>query len=222
MLEIDFNLAGGRAPALLFIGAHADDIEIGCGGTVVELLRRLPGTQVHWVVLSSENGRDREARKAARALLKGAGSVDLRIEAFRGAYFPAQFADLKDYFESLKRAVQPDAVFCHCRDELHQDHRIVGELAWNTFRDHLILEYEIPKYDGGLGTPQLYVPLSAATMKRKLAVLMASFPSQQGKSWFTPETFQGLARLRGVECNASSGYAEAFYTRKLVLRGGRR
>jgi LmbE family N-acetylglucosaminyl deacetylase len=220
MLDLAFNLPGGRPPVLLFIGAHADDIEIGCGGAVVELLKRHPGAQVHWVVLSSENGRDREARKAARALLKGAGSVDLRIEGFRGAYFPAEFAAIKDYFESLKRAARPDVVFCHGRDELHQDHRIVGELAWNTFRDHLILEYEIPKYDGGLGTPQLYVPLSATAMKRKLAVLMDAFPSQHCKRWFTPETFQGLARLRGLECNAASGYAEAFYARKLLLGGG--
>lgn len=205
---------------LLFIGAHADDIEIGCGGTVVELLRRHPQSQVHWVVLSSENGRDREARKAARALLRGAGSVNVRIESFRGAYFPSEFSAIKDYFESLKRSVQPDVMFSHCRDELHQDHRIVGELAWNTFRDHLILEYEIPKYDGGLGTPQLYVPLAAPSMKRKLAALLDAFPSQHGKRWFTRETFQGLARLRGIECNAPSGYAEAFYARKLVLGGG--
>ncbi len=220
MLALDLALPARRPPVLLFVGAHADDIEIGCGGTVLELLRRYRGAQVHWVVLSSENGRDREARKAARALLRNAGRAELHIESFRGAYFPAEFVALKDYFESLKRSVHPDVVFSHCRDELHQDHRIVGELAWNTFRDHLILEYEIPKYDGGLGTPQLYVPLAAATMKRKLDVLMDAFPSQQGKRWFTPETFSGLARLRGIECNATSGYAEAFFARKMVLGGG--
>lgn len=221
MLDLAFNLPAGRSPVLLFIGAHADDIEIGCGGTVLELLRRWPGAQVHWVVLSSENGRDKEARKAARSLLRQAGSVDLRIETFRGAYFPSEFAALKDCFESLKRAIRPDVVFAHCRDELHQDHRIVGELTCNTFRDHMILEYEIPKYDGGLGSPQVFVPLSSAAMKRKLAVLMSAFPSQRSKRWFTPETFQGLARLRGIECNAPSGYAEAFYVRKLTLGGGR-
>lgn len=219
MLDLALNLPAGRPPVLLFIGAHADDIEIGCGGTVIELLRRHRDAQVHWVVLSAENGRDREARRAARALLRGTGSVDLRIENFRGAYFPSEFAALKDYFESLKRAVRPDLVFCHCRDELHQDHRVVGELAWNTFRDHLILEYEIPKYDGGLGSPQLFVPLSPAALKRKLAVLMDAFESQHGKRWFTPDTFQALARLRGIECNAPSGHAEAFYVRKLVLAG---
>jgi len=221
MLDLAFNLPGGRPPVLLFIGAHADDIEIGCGGTVLELLRRWPGAEVHWVVLSSENGRDNEARKAARALLRQAGSAALRIESFRGAYFPSEFPAIKDCFESLKRSIRPDVVFAHSRDDLHQAHRIVGELAWNTFRANIVLEYEIPKYDGGLGSPQVFVPLSPAAMKRKLSILMSAFPSQRSKRWFTPETFQGLARLRGIECNAPSGYAEAFFARKLVIGGGR-
>ena len=136
---------------------------------------------------------------------------------FRGAFFPAEAPAIKEYFEELKAAISPDVVFAHCREELHQDHRIVGELTWNTFRNHLVLEYEIPKYDGGLGSPSVFVPLTRSTVRRKVEVLMKAFRSQHSKSWFTPETFQGLMRLRGIECNAPDGYAEAFYSRKLVL-----
>lgn len=222
MIDLGLNLAAGRPPRFLFIGAHCDDIEIGCGGTVVELLRAYPDARVHWVVLSSGAERAKEARKAAQALLRKVADPAVEIMDFRGAYFPSEFVSLKGYFEALKQRCDPDVIFTHARDELHQDHRVTGELTWNTWRNHLILEYEIPKYDGGLGTPQLYVPLAAATMKRKLDVLMDAFPSQQGKRWFTPETFSGLARLRGIECNATSGYAEAFFARKMVLGGGAR
>jgi len=206
----------GRPPRLLFIGAHSDDIEIGCGGTALQLVQAYPDARVRWVVLSSENGRDAEAASAAGALLGEARAPEISVEQFRGAYFPSESAKIKDYFESLK-SFQPDLVFTHCRDELHQDHRTVGELTWNTFRDHVILEYEIPKYDGGLGSPSTFVPLSAEAVERKIEVLMSEFASQHGKRWFTPETFLGLMRLRGIECNAPSGYAEAFYSRKLVL-----
>lgn len=220
MLDVALNLPRGRAPVLLFLGAHCDDIEIGCGGTVLELLRRYPTARVHWVVLSSGGNRGAEARQAARRML-GKARAELFIKEFRGAYFPSEIVAIKDFFEALKRSVRPDVIFTHCRDELHQDHRITAELTWNTFRDHLILEYEIPKYDGGLGSPSVFMPLSAAVMKKKINVLMQVFKSQHAKHWFTPETFSGLARLRGIECNAPSGYAEAFYVRKLVLaRGG--
>lgn len=218
MLDLRFNLPAGRKPRLLFIGAHCDDIEIGCGGTVLELLRRHPDAEVHWVVLSSGSARAREARAGARMMLRTARSPKVMIEDFRGAYFPAQTSALKDYFETLK-PIEPDVVFAHHRDDLHQDHRTVGELVWNTFRNHLILEYEIPKYDGGLGSPSVFVPVTAAVLKRKIDVLMKVFRTQHDKQWFTPDTFRGLMRLRGIECNASSGFAEAFHSRKLVLGG---
>jgi len=210
------NLPNARAPSFLFIGAHCDDIEIGCGGTVTELLRRYPDARVHWVVLSSEGVRRQEALRAARSMLRGLCEPNIEIKNFRGAYFPSEAPAIKDVFEAMKRDYAPDVVFAHCRDDLHQDHRIVGELTWNTFREHLILEYEIPKYDGGLGSPSVFVPLPAAAVKRKINLLMRVFKTQHGKHWFTPETFQALMRLRGIECNAPSGYAEAFYSRKLV------
>ena len=218
MLDLRFNLSGRKAPRFLFIGAHCDDIEIGCGGTVMELLRQYPRAKIDWVVLSSGPQREKEARRAARALLRTAVEPNVVVKDFRGAYFPSEAPAIKAYFEELK-AIQPDVVFSHFRDDLHQDHRIVGELAWNSFRDHVILEYEIPKYDGGLGSPSVFVPLAPATVRRKTALLMKVFTTQHHKQWFTPETFQALMRLRGIECNSHSGYAEAFYSRKLVLGG---
>ena len=218
MLELGFQLPADRAPRFLFIGAHCDDIEIGCGGTVLELMRWYPDAEVHWIVLSAGGTRDQEARKAAGLLLNGAKDPQVVVKDFRGAYFPSEFVGIKDYIETLK-TIQPDVVFAHTRDELHQDHRVVGELVWNTFRDHAILEYEIPKYDGGLGSPSVFVPLEADTVQRKVDVLMEVFESQLSRQWFTPETFQALMRLRGIECNAPSGYAEAYYSRKLVLGG---
>lgn len=217
MIDLGLNLAAGRPPRFLFIGAHCDDIEIGCGGTVVELLRAYPDARVHWVVLSSGAERAKEARKAAQALLRKVADPAVEIMDFRGAYFPSEFVSLKGYFEALKQRCDPDVIFTHARDELHQDHRVTGELTWNTWRNHLILEYEIPKYDGGLGSPNVFVRLSPTTVKRKVDLLMKCFPSQLHRQWFTASTFEGLMRLRGIECNAPSGYAEAFYSRKLVL-----
>lgn len=217
MIELKLKGLEGRRPCYLFIGAHCDDIEIGCGGTALELFRSRPDAHVHWVVLSSDQQRAREARKAASLFLKNVRDAEVVVKEFRGSYFPTEMSALKDYFEELKAAVRPDVVFAHYRDDLHQDHRTVGELVWNTFRDNLILEYEIPKYDGGLGSPSVFVPLSAAAVKRKVDVLMKVFKTQHARSWFTPETFRALMRLRGIECNAPSGYAEAFYARKLVI-----
>jgi LmbE family N-acetylglucosaminyl deacetylase len=217
MIQLGLNLPGRDTPVFLFIGAHCDDIEIGCGGSVIELLKSYPKARIHWVVLSSGTNRAREARGSARQLLRGTADVQVVVKEFRGAYFPSEFEGIKDYFEQLKASVAPDIVFTHARDELHQDHRVVGELTWNTFRDHLILEYEIPKYDGGLGSPSVFVPLPMATVKRKVALLVKFFQTQLDKQWFTPATFEGLMRLRGIECNAPSGYAEAFYCRKLVI-----
>ena len=217
MIDLGLNLRGGRPPRLLFLGAHCDDIEIGCGGTVVELVKAWPDVEVNWVVLSTGAGREREARQAARLLLRGVAQAQVTVKEFRGAYFPTEAAAIKDYFEELKQTVQPDLIFTHARDELHQDHRIVGELTWNTWRNHFILEYEIPKFEGGLGSPSVFVPLPRVTVKRKVDLLLKVFKTQLPKQWFTPATFEGLMRLRGIECNAPSGYAEAFYCRKLVL-----
>jgi len=208
----------GNATSILLIGAHCDDIEIGCGGTVLGLAQRYPQARFTWVTLSSDAERARETRAAAAQLLQGAAQVDVRIAEFRGSYFPHIGPALKDYFESLK-ACRPDLILTHARHDLHQDHRVTNELTWNTFRDHAILEYEIPKFDGDLGTPNTFVPLSRAQMQRKCDVLMDCFPSQHTRSWFTRETFTAIARLRGIECNAPEGYAEAFYGRKLRLFG---
>lgn len=217
MLNLKLNLPRGRAPRFLFLGAHCDDIEIGCGGTVMELLHAYPRAHIDWVVLSSEGPRAQEAQRATKLLLRAAKSVTLHIKDFRGAYFPSEAPAIKDFFEALKKSTTPDVIFTHHGADLHQDHRTVAELTWNTFRNHFILEYEIPKYDGGLGSPSVFVPVSAANVRRKVDLLMKVFATQLGKQWFTPETFQGLMRLRGIECNAPSGYAEAFYSRKLVL-----
>lgn len=221
MIDLGLNLPDGRAPRFLFLGAHCDDIEIGCGGTVVELMKCYPDAEVHWVVLSAGAGREREARRAAKALLRSVSSANVVVKDFRGAYFPTEAVAIKEYFEALKAEVEPDVIFTHAREELHQDHRIVGELTWNTWRSHFILEYEIPKYDGGLGSPSVFVPLPRATVKRKVDLLMREFKTQLAKQWFTPSTFEGIMRLRGIECNAPSGYAEAFYCRKMVFGASR-
>jgi LmbE family N-acetylglucosaminyl deacetylase len=203
---------------VLCIGAHSDDIEIGCGGTMLRLIAANPGISIHWVVLAAREHRADEARRSASRLLRAAGDATIVIEDFRDGFFPYQGAEIKDYFERLKTGATPDVIFTHHHADLHQDHRLVAELTWNTFRDHLILEYEIPKYDGGLTTPNHFVPLDAATCRRKVGNLMKAFPSQAGKHWFAEETFLGLMRLRGVECGARSGYAEGFHVRKTVLQ----
>ena len=211
--------SGGSGPlTVLCLGAHSDDIEIGCAGTLLRLLAECRDVRCHWVVLSGGGSGERasEARASAGALL-GRCATAIEVQNFRDAYFPYCGEQVKDYFEQLKRQVRPDVVLTHYREDLHQDHRTVAELTWNTFRDHLILEYEIPKYDGGLGSPNLFVPLSEETAARKVELLMTHFASQRSNQWFSEETFRGLMRLRGIECNAPSGYAEAFYCRKGVV-----
>ncbi len=202
-------------PRILAIGCHADDIEIGCAGTLLELLRARPDIEVHWVVLSAPGARALEARAAATEVLRGAASATVELHEFRDGFLPYVGAAVKEVFEALK-PVRPHVVFTHQRDDRHQDHRLVNELTWNTFRDHVILEYEIPKYDGDLGTPNAYVPLSEDACARKLEILMRHFDTQRSKRWFDEEVFRGLMRLRGMETGAHR-YAEAFYTRKLVL-----
>jgi LmbE family N-acetylglucosaminyl deacetylase len=203
---------------VLCLGAHADDIEIGCAGTLLRMLDECKDARCHWVVLSGGDSdvRENEARASARELLGGA-AASIEIEKFRDAFFPYCGGQVKEYFEGLKQRVQPDIVLTHHREDLHQDHRLVTELAWNTFRNHLILEYEVPKYDGGLGSPNLFVPLSEDLVSCKVELLMDHFHSQRSNQWFSAETFRGLMRIRGIECNSPSGYAEAFHCRKCVV-----
>ena len=183
---------------------------------MMQLARRYPKARFVWVTLSSDAERAAETRAAAERVLRGAREYDIRVEEFRGSYFPACFAELKDYFEGLK-ALKPDVVFTHFRNDLHQDHRVTNELTWNAFRDHLVLEYEIPKFDGDLGVPNVFVPLTRAELQLKCDVVTECFPSQATKTWFSRDTFEAIARLRGIECNAPEGFAEAFYGRKLGL-----
>lgn len=207
----------GQALNVLCLGAHSDDIEIGVGGTLLSWIASGVELHVHWCVLSACGTRHAEALAGANAVLEGAASRKIECKDYRDGYFPYQGADLKDCIEDLKGRTNPDVVFTHRRDDAHQDHREVCRLTWNAFRNHSILEYEIPKWDGDLGQPNLYQPISAAVMERKLEVLQTSFGTQRGKDWFDPETFRGLARLRGVECRSPDRYAEAFVARKLML-----
>jgi LmbE family N-acetylglucosaminyl deacetylase len=201
---------------LLCLGAHSDDIEIGCGGTILRLLAAHPGSEVSWVVFSGSPERAVEARSSAAAFLSEA-RASVVIKEFRESYFPDCVAAIKDAFEELKPRVSPDVVFTHRRVDRHQDHRVIAELTWNTFRNHLVLEYEIPKYEGDLGNPNLFVPLTRALADKKTSLLASHFPSQANRAWFRPDTFHGLMSLRGVECNAPEGRAEAFHAHKVVL-----
>lgn len=217
MIKLSFGESAEGPATILCLGAHCDDIEIGCGGAILRLLKHYPQARIWWIVFSGNDVREREARSSADDFLKSAEAPQVVVKRFRNGFFPSVIADIKDYFEELKGQVSPDLIFSHVRDDLHQDHRTIAELTWNTFRNHMILEYEIPKYDGGLGSPNVFVPLDDAHRSAKNRTLMSRFASQRDKSWFTPETFDGLARLRGIECNAPSGYAEAFYCRKAVF-----
>jgi LmbE family N-acetylglucosaminyl deacetylase len=207
------NLGRGAKLSVLALGAHSDDIEIGAGGTLLSWIASGARLHVDWCVLSAPGEREREARDSAAAFLEGARSA-IRLGQFRDGYFPAERAGVKDWVEGLKE-LKPDVIVTHARDDAHQDHRLICELAWNTFRDHLILEFEIPKWDGDLGQPNLYVPLPEEILERKIELLDAHFGTQRSKAWFDAETFRGLARLRGVECR--SRYAEAFFARKMAL-----
>jgi LmbE family N-acetylglucosaminyl deacetylase len=200
---------------VLCLGAHADDIEIGCGGTVLKLVSRYPEADFHWIVFSAPGTRKQEAESSAGRFLRDAGSKAIEVRSFRDGFFPYLGGEIKDFFEDLKKDANPDLILTHYQRDLHQDHRLLSELTWNTFRDHTILEFEIPKYDGGLGSPNLFVPLTQEERRRKIDLLLAGFPSQAARKWFDEATFDALLRLRGVECNSPSGYSEAFYCRKL-------
>jgi LmbE family N-acetylglucosaminyl deacetylase len=209
--------APGERLSVLCLGAHSDDIEIGAGATLLSLMERGVRVDVRWCVLSAVGGREHEARNSAADFLSGAASAEIEVMPFRDGLFPEQGEPIKSWFEGLKAHAKPDVIFTHRRDDAHQDHRTVCRLTWNTFRDHCILEYEIPKWDGDLGQPNIYQPVSASVLQRKIDLLDAHFSSQRSKRWFDAETFRGLARLRGMECGAPERYAEAFVGRKLVL-----
>jgi LmbE family N-acetylglucosaminyl deacetylase len=213
MIEFSFD----RAKNVLCLGAHADDIEIGCGGTLLKLARDHKGLNIWWVVFSAEGTRSREARASAKAFMAGAGRTKVIVKQFRGSFFDFQGEEIKEYFEELKTAFRPDAVFTHYRDDRHQDHRVLSDLTWNTFRNHLILEYEIPKYDGDLGIPNFFVRLDEDLGRKKVDYLCRFFKSQATKHWFTEDTFLSLMRLRGIECASPTRYAEAFFCRKVVV-----
>lgn len=216
MLALDFLRKREGPFKILCLGAHSDDIEIGCGGAILRLLSDPPQTEVVWVVFGASNKREQEARNSAALFLKCAKEKEVIVKNFRDGFFPFEGAQIKDYFEQLKPTA-PDLIFTHNRKDAHQDHRLIAELTWNTFRNHLILEYEIPKYDGDLGQPNLFVPLDRKIYEKKVNYLMEAFETQRGKKWFEKDTFLALMRMRGMECVADSGYAEAFYCRKLVL-----
>lgn len=202
---------------LLCLGAHADDIEIGCGGTILRLAAERPALSVRWVVFSGNGTRRGEAEAGARSLLAGVRDAAVDVHGFRDGFFPSEHMRIKEAFERIKTEYQPSLVLTHYREDLHQDHRLVSELTYNTFRDHLVWEYEIPKYDGDLGNPNLFSPLSEEGARRKVAALLEHFPSQRGHRWFTADTFLAMLRLRGIGCNAPAGFAEAFYCRKAVV-----
>jgi LmbE family N-acetylglucosaminyl deacetylase len=202
---------------ILCLGAHCDDIEIGCGGTILRLLQDDPEREICWQVFSSGSVRKREALKGARLFLERAKSKKVAVRNYHDSYFPTLLQRIKMEFEKLKNEFVPDLILTHYRHDLHQDHRIICELTWNTFRNHLILEYEIPKYDGDMGQPSVFVTLESDVCQKKVSYIMDSFQSQRDKRWFQKETFLSLMRLRGMECNAPGGYAEAFYCRKVVL-----
>jgi len=217
MLRFAFDLPEGRPLNVLCLGAHSDDIEIGAGGTILTLLERHRAVRVHWVVFSAIGERAEEASASARDFLAPADEAQIDLEGVRDGFFPADFVRLKQKFEALKQMFTPDLILTHVREDHHQDHRLVAELTWNTFRNHVILGYEIPKYDPDFGNPNLFMPISPDIAERKVAALMRHFATQRTRRWFRPETFHGLMRVRGLQAAAPSGLAEALYGPKLWL-----
>jgi LmbE family N-acetylglucosaminyl deacetylase len=207
----------GQVRRILCLGAHSDDIEIGVGGTLLKLAEQSPDLEIWWIVFSAPGQRAEEARQSADEFLSGLARREVKIGSFRESYFPSEWPAIKNWFEEIKSKFDPEIVFTHYRDDRHQDHRVLSDLAWNTFRDHLILEYEILKYDGDLGRPNLFVPLAERFSDRKIHSLLKFFQTQKTKHWFTKDTFEAMLRIRGIECASPTGRAEAFYSRKVVL-----
>ncbi len=216
MMKLSLAKQDSDSVSILCLGAHSDDIEIGCGGTLLQLKKRYSKIKLHWVVFSAADTRGKEAAKGAELFGSGCDKK-IVLKDYRDGFLPYSGATVKDFFEDLKKSVDPDLVFTHWQGDAHQDHRLVSELTWNTFRKHLILEYEIPKYDGDIGRPNVFVPLDTSLSEQKVNHLFEAFESQSSKPWFDRATFLGLMRIRGMESNSPSGYAEAFHGRKLVL-----
>jgi LmbE family N-acetylglucosaminyl deacetylase len=217
MLKLQFAKEDDRTLNILCLGAHSDDIEIGCGGTILRLLDENPNTTIHWVVFAADKERESEAVKSANIFLDGAKHKTIVVKRFRDSFFPYIGGEIKQYFETLKNEVKPDLIFTHYRYDLHQDHRLLCELTWNTYRNHIILEYETVKYDGDLSSPNFFVPLDQAICRKKIDAIFKCFKTQGSRSWFTEDVFFSMMRIRGVECNAPEKYAEAFYCRKIGL-----
>jgi LmbE family N-acetylglucosaminyl deacetylase len=217
MLKLEFCEPKDRPLKILCLGAHSDDIEIGCGGTILKLLSSNPATNFHWVVLSAAGDREKEARTSAERFLAGAFSRKIVIQNFKDGFFPYNGGEIKEYFEEIRKQVSPDLILTHFRHDLHQDHRLVSELTWNTFRDHLILEYEVLKYDGDLGAPNVFVQLRDEHAHKKVNYILEVFRTQGGRNWFTEDAFMSIMRIRGLESNAPGKFAEGFYCRKLAF-----
>lgn len=218
MLDISLNLKPDQILRILCLGAHSDDIEIGCGGTILRWLEAYPNLGITWIVLGANGARASEARESAELFLRQARNKRISVEGFRDGFFPYRGEEIKEYFEQLKE-ISPDLIFTHHRHDLHQDHRLICELTWNTFRDHLILEYEVPKYDGDLGAPNFFVHLDETMCRKKVEHIVRHFQTQGDRHWFSEDTFLALMRLRGIESQAPGRYAEAFYARKIVCDG---
>lgn len=218
MLKLEFNTQEQNSlHQILCLGAHSDDIEIGCSGTLLKLIEQFPSISIYWVVFGANGQRQDEALASAYTLLKDVKHKTILVKDFRDGFFPYIGAEIKSSFNQLSKEVYPDLILTHYRQDLHQDHRLISDLTWNTFRNHLILEYEIPKYDGDLGNPNFFVHLTSSIYQKKIDHLMNHFATQSNKHWFTEDTFSAILRLRGMECNAPHKYAEAFYCRKAVL-----
>jgi LmbE family N-acetylglucosaminyl deacetylase len=214
---IGLNLDIRRDVKILCLGSHCDDIEIGCGGTLLKILNKFKVAHVYWVVFSSNAEREKEARSSANTFLKRSKRKTIHIEKFRNGFFPYIGNEIKDYFEAMKKDFSPDIIFTHYGRDLHQDHRTISELTWNTFRNHLILEYEIPKFDGDFGTPNFYVPLETSVCNQKIRNILSSFKSQSDKHWLTEDLLFSVLRIRGMECASPTNYAEGLYCRKMVI-----
>jgi LmbE family N-acetylglucosaminyl deacetylase len=216
VLKLTFNTPSTQPHRVLCLGAHSDDIEIGCGGTIMRLIENIKELSFYWVVFSANEEREKEALTSAQNFLENAKEKTILIKNFRESYFPFVGVEIKEHFEQMKKEFSPDLIFSHYRHDLHQDHRLISDLTWNTYRNNLILEYEIPKFDGDFGSPNFFVHLNEALCQKKINNIQDNFVSQHDKPWFTDDTFLSILRLRGVESNAPNKYAEAFYCRKLI------
>jgi len=219
MLTLIPNQDARKTLRVLCVGAHCDDIEIGCGASLLALQAGKPKVKIDWAILSGSAERRRETQAAMSMLVKPRARGELIFGDFHDGRLPAQYLEVKDFFESLKRRPAPDVILCHERDDRHQDHRMVNEMVWNTFRDHLVFEYEIPKWDGGLGQPNVYIHVTRSQAEAKVKALLQAYRTQSQRDWFSSETFMAMLRLRGIECRSPSGYAEAFHGRKLHISG---